>query len=161
MGRAKEKPLYAEQTDYEDDFFQWCFEQAELLRKRRFDEVDLPNVIEELESMGNEQRHALESAYGVLLMHLLKWAYQPDRRSTSWRVTINAQRSSIRRRESKNPALAAIANTIVAEMYGDAVVDAALETGLPTARFPRECPWSLSQLRDAAYLPDADTRPEA
>ena len=154
MARAKETPLYRQPTDYEDDFGSWVTEQAELLRQRRFGELDLPNLVEELESMGSEQRHALESAYGVLLMHLLKWAHQPDRRTVSWQVTINTQRSSIRRRERRNPALAARAAEIVAEMYPGARTNAALETGLPQSALPAVAPWTVAHLRDDDFLPE-------
>ncbi|BBE72322.1 DUF29 domain-containing protein [Oharaeibacter diazotrophicus] len=154
MGRAKEKPLFAEQTDYEDDFFQWCFEQADLLRKRRFDEVDLPNVIEELESMGNEQLHALRSSYRLLIAHLLKWRFQPEKRTASWQVTIGRERDNVADREADNPSLAVKAAAIVAYVYPRAVREAAAETGLPRSTFPVACPWSLDQLRDDDFLPE-------
>ena len=83
MGLAKEKPLYETPTDYEDDVYLWLYEQIELLRQKRIQEVDLPNLIEELEDMGSEKLRALESAYRLLLAHLLKWKYQPQKRSTS------------------------------------------------------------------------------
>ena len=71
MGLAKEKPLYDPPTDYEDDDYLWLYEQIELLRLTRFGELALPNLIEELEDMGREQRRALESSYRLLLAHLL------------------------------------------------------------------------------------------
>ena len=52
MGYAKQKPLYDPASDYEADFYLWSYEQAELLRQRRFSELDLPNIIEEIESLG-------------------------------------------------------------------------------------------------------------
>lgn len=154
MARAKEKPLFSEQTDYEDDFYAWLFEQAELLRQKRFAEVDLPNVIEELESMGREQRHALESSYRLLIAHLLKWQHQPQLQTVSWQVTIQRERDNIDRREEKNPSLRSEAKHIVAEVYRRAVKEAALETGLPKSAFPAECPWTLDQLRDDDFLPE-------
>jgi len=154
MGRAKEKPLFSAQTDYEDDFHQWCAEQAELLRQKRFDEVDLPNVIEELESMGSEQRHALESSYRLLMAHLLKWTYQPEKRSSSWEITIVRERTNVAQREERNRSLAASAALIVEREYRRAVREAAVETGLPRASFPADCPWTLSQLRDDDFLPE-------
>ncbi|WP_245293343.1 DUF29 domain-containing protein [Mongoliimonas terrestris] len=153
MGRAKEKPLFAEPTDYEDDFQSWLFEQAELLRQRRFDEVDVPNVIEELESMGREIRHALESFYRLLIAHLLTWQAQPQLRSASWEVTIVRERAHIEQREAQNPALRANAAAIVADVYRKAVKEASIETGLPPSAFPPACPWSLDELRDEDYLP--------
>ncbi|WP_246329347.1 DUF29 domain-containing protein [Chthonobacter rhizosphaerae] len=154
MGRAKETPLYPEPTDYEDDVHAWLLEQAELLRQRRFDEVDLPNVIEELESMGSEIRHALGSSYRLLIAHLLKWQVQPQLRSASWEITIGRERANIDQRESRNPSLKANARTIVADVYRHAVKEASIETGLPRTAFPPECPWSVDPLRDEDYLPE-------
>ena len=105
MALAKEKPRFEGQTDYEDDFEQWCYEQAELLRQRRFAELDVPNVIEELEDMGKEQRRALSSSYRILIAHLLKWQFQPQLRSRSWEQTIDRERDNIIDREKMNPSL--------------------------------------------------------
>ena len=154
MALAKEKPLYAEPTDYEDDFETWCYEQAELLRQRRFAELDLSNLIEELESMGSEQRSALESSYGLVISHLLKWQFQPQLRSTSWQITILRERGHISKREKRNPALRANAKSLVEDVYRDAVREASLETGLPHDSFPFDCPYSLEQLRNPDWMPE-------
>lgn len=153
MGLAKEKPLYDPPTDYEDDFYAWLSEQIELLQQKRIDEIDLPNLIEELEDMGSEQRHALETSYRLLLSHLLKWQFQPERRSTSWEVTILRERANIERREKRSPSLKADAAAIVFDVYRLAVREAAVETELSRAAFPAECPWSLDQLRNLDFLP--------
>ena len=84
-GAAQAPP--AAPTTYERDFHLWCFEQAELLRLRRFSQVDLPNVIEELECMGRSERNAFESSFRLLISHLLKWQFQPQLRSSSWEIT--------------------------------------------------------------------------
>lgn len=154
MGLAKEKPLYKTPTDYEDDVYLWLYEQIELLRQKRIQEVDLPNLIEELEDMGSEKLHALDSAYCLLLAHLLKWKYQPQKRSNSWEITILRERHQIEDREGESHTLAAKAKSIVDRMYGRAVREAAIETGLPRETFPAECPWTLDQLRDPDFLPD-------
>lgn len=154
MPLAKEKPLYIEPTDYEDDFETWCYEQAELLRQRRFAEVDIPNVIEELESMGGEQRSALEASYRLVISHLLKWQYQRQLRSSSWEITIARERDHIARREEKNRALRAGAKQIVEAVYRSAVREAAIETGLERNVFPFDCPYTVDQLRDLEYMPD-------
>src|SRR3954454_5448290 len=82
-------------TTYERDFYLWCFEQAELLRLRRFAQADLPNVIEELECMGRSERHAFESSFRLLISHLLKWQFQPQLRSASWEITIVRERANV------------------------------------------------------------------
>lgn len=154
MSLAKDKPLYAVPTDYEDDFYAWSVEQAELLRLRRFSELDLTNLVEEIESMGREQRHALESCYRVLIFHLLKWQFQPSRRSRSWKITIIRERGNIERREETNPSLRSDAALIVRGIYRTACREAAAETGLSVTTFPADCPYTIKQLRDEEFLPD-------
>jgi len=156
MGKAKETPRFPDLTDYEDDFHAWSFEQAELLRQKRYAEVDLPNVIEELESMGREQRHALESSYRLLIAHLLKWQFQPQLRSASWQITISRERGHIEQREKTSPSLRASARSIVDDIYRRAVSEAAIETGLAKSAFPADCPYSLDQLHDDAFLPEPE-----
>jgi Domain of unknown function DUF29 len=154
MGLAKEKPLYRNPADIEDDFYAWCFEQAELLRQKRFSEADLPNVIEELESMGREQRSALKSSYRILIVHLLKWQFQPSRRARSWELTIVRERNNIADREEDNRTLRNEAASIVDEVYRRAARQAARETKVPIATFPADCPYTLDQLRDPDWMPE-------
>ena len=154
MALAKEKPLYTEPTDYEDDFQSWCYEQAELLRQRRFAELDLANLVEEIDSMGNEQRFALQSSYRLVVSHLLKWQYQPQLRSASWDITIARERDNIAVREEKNRALKENARTLVESGYRSAVREAAKETGLPRNAFPFDCPYTVEQLRDPDWMPE-------
>jgi len=84
-------------TSIDDDFALWAAEQATLLRAGRFDRVDVENVAEELEYLGNSQRDEIESRLNVLLAHILKWEFQPDKRSSSWRATLLEQRAQIAR----------------------------------------------------------------
>ena len=153
MAHVKERTAEAT-ADYESDFHHWAFAQAELVRQRRFSELDLANVVEELESMGNEVRFKLESSYRLLISHLLKHEFQPSRRSRSWLLTITRERASIERTEGKNPSLRRKAGEIVQEMYRYGRKEAAVETGLPLETFPPECPFTLAQLRDDEFLPE-------
>jgi hypothetical protein len=77
---------------YDQDFYAWTQCQMELLQARRWDELDIANLIEELDSLGKQQRQELRNRLGVLLGHLLKWHYQPEGLSKSWRATIREQR---------------------------------------------------------------------
>ena len=154
MALAKEKPLFEVQTDYEDDFEQWCYEQAELLRQRRFSEVDLTNVVEELEDMGKNQRCALSSSYRVLVAHLLKWHFQTQLRSRSWESTIDRERDNIVDYEKMNPSLGADAKQIVEGIYRRSVREAAKETELPKSAFPLDCPYAVEQIRDFDWMPE-------
>ncbi len=154
MSLAKDAPTTARQVLYEDDFTAWAFEQAELLRHGHLADADLPNLIEEIESLGNEQIHALESYYTLLIFHLLKWQFQPQRRSGSWSATILNARVQLRRRDKRNPSLKARAGEMIAEIDPDSRRQAAIETGLPLDTFPDRCPYLLEQLRDPEFLPE-------
>jgi len=154
MAQAKEKPLFPRPVDIEDDFGAWSYQQAELLRQRRFAEADFANIIEELESMGREQRLALTSSYRLLISHLLKWQFQPAHRSRSWAVTITRERANIEEREAINPSLAAEVKRIVDDVYPKAVREAIRDTDLPRSDFPAECPYSLAFLRDHDAMPE-------
>jgi len=153
MANAKEKPLYSNPSDYEDDFYAWTYEQAELLRLGRFREADLPNIIEELESLGRTERKSLVSAYRLVLIHLLKWQFQPTHRTNSWRITIRRERRNAGDLEDENPSLKAIAVDIIEDAYRKAKRDASDETELPLDTFPAICPWTLDQIRDPEFLP--------
>jgi hypothetical protein len=139
---------------YERDFYLWCFKQADLLRLRRFDEADRLNIVEELESMGKSQRAALRSSYRLLVAHLLKWQFQPERRSPSWEVTITRERAHIEEHEEMSPSLKREAQSLVDETYRKARKEAQVETGLPLSTFPPACPYTLDQLRDDDWMPD-------
>ena len=154
MTLAKGRPLYASPADIEDDAYRWSYEQAELLRLRRFDEADLPNIVEELESMGREQRRALKSSYRVLIVHMLKWQFQPARRARSWSNTIIRERNNIIDYEEDNRTLRNDAGRIVDDVYRRAARQAAKETKLPVSTFPPDCPYTLEQLRDLDFMPE-------
>ncbi|MBP1203881.1 hypothetical protein JOD97_001895 [Duganella sp. 1411] len=82
-------------TLYEDDVVAWAEQQASLIRARQWSQLDIDNIAEEIEDVGKSDQRALRSHLLILLVHLLKWAYQPSRRSTSWRGTIGTQRTAI------------------------------------------------------------------
>lgn len=141
-------------TIYERDFYLWCFQQAELLRLRRFSQADLPNIIEELESMGRSERNAFESSFRLLIAHLLKWQHQPQLRSSSWEITIVRERANIRRRANESPTLASSMRDVPHAVYRDARREAEVETKLPQTTFPAECPYTLEQLLQDDWLPE-------
>ena len=139
---------------YETDVVEWADRTAALLRQSRFDELDIENLIEEVESLGNSERKALRSQLTRLLMHLLKWQYQHDKRSNSWRLSIKEARKQIRRLLRDAPSLKNHMTEKLALCYQDAIEDAADETGLPTETFPIECLYTEEQLLDREFLPD-------
>lgn len=140
---------------YEQDFYQWTQEQAALLRAGAWQDLDVANLVEEVESLGRSERHALESRLERLVLHLLKWRYQPDKRvrSHSWEDTIREQRRRLSRRLSQNPSLAPTVPTVLAESYPYVRQRAQLQTRLPLATFPEACPWTPAQVLDADFWP--------
>lgn len=145
--RTRPSPAHA------DDFHGWALAQARLLRERRLAEIDLANLAEELETLGAEQEHALESSLRILLLHLLKWQHQPSRRQRSWRVTIVRERLAVPRWLKRNPGLGPKLPALLADAYADARKEAAAETGLPPDRFPPACPYALDAVLDEAFWP--------
>lgn len=138
---------------YDTDFVEWADQTAELLRQGKFSELDIENLIEEVEDLGNRHRDALESQLTRLLMHLLKWQYQPEKRSGSWQGSIREARKQIRRLIRKHPSLKNHLTEQFSTCYQDAAEDAADETGLSPETFPTECPYTVEQVQDSEFLP--------
>jgi hypothetical protein len=139
---------------YESDFFAWANAQASLLRSGDLAHADIENIAEEIESMGKSELRELENRLAVLFMHLLKWQFQPQRRARSWELTIKEQRRKLRRHLQQNPSLSARLDQAIADAYGDAILEAARETGLPEDRFPPACPFAFEQTMDDRFFPD-------
>ncbi|SDX80247.1 protein of unknown function DUF29 [Allochromatium warmingii] len=141
---------------YEQDIIAWANQQARWLRERRFDQLDLEHLAEEIEDVGKSEQRELANRMALLLAHLIKWAQQPERRGASWEITIRNQRRGILRRLEETPSL----RPRLTEpqwwlgVWDDATAHAAQETGL--ADFPETCPWSAEQILDPLWFPTAD-----
>ncbi len=133
-------------TDYNSDFYLWAQQQAQLLRQSAWSQLDLENLIEEIASMGKRERRALGSYLRNVIMHLLKWQYQPQRRSTSWQASINSGRDELEVLLTDSPSLHPQLIDLIAEEYRRARKQAALETALPLSTFPAQCPFSNEQI---------------
>ena len=142
-------------TAYETDFYQWTQQQAALMRQGEFNRIDLDieNIAEEIESMGRRDRYALRSYLHNILMHLLKWQYQPERRGTSWRLSIKNGRHQVDILVEDSPSLQGKIPDLIAKEYTQARENVALETGLPIAAFPELCPFTVEQIT-GDYWPD-------
>ncbi len=140
---------------YEQDLYGWATETARLLREGRFAEIDRIHVAEELESMGKSERRALESRLTVLLVHLLKWQYQPGQRSKSWRRTLIEQRKQIAKLLRDSPSLEPVLPGLLADAYDSALRWAADETGLDECDFAQICPYDVERVLDPDYYPVA------
>ncbi len=138
---------------YETDFYAWTTEQARLLRSGDPHLADLANIIEEIETLGRAERAALESAYRLVAMHLLKMIAQKERISRSWLGTIARERIAAERILRQNPSLKPKRAELFAAAYRDARREARAETGLPASAFPEEPPFTLAELEDEGYLP--------
>lgn len=138
---------------YETDFYTWTQEQASLLRDRQWSQLDLLNLIEEIESLGKQQRQELRNRLSVLIGHLLKWEYQPQRRSRSWLATIRVQRRDTLGLLKDNPSLKAYLEDAVTEAYENGRDLAMGETDLPEQTFPIECCYSLTEILDNNFYP--------
>ena len=133
-------------TRYEDDCYTWVQEQVALLQAGRVNEIDAPNVAEELGDVADTIEHQLESAIAVLTQHLLKWDHQPERRSRSWELTVREQRRRIARLLRKNPGLKSFVAEAIADGYADGRGRALDETGLPDSAMPETCPYAFEDM---------------
>lgn len=144
------KPLAC---DYDTDTLVWLDTQIALLRARKFDLLDLDNLIDELDSMAKHDRRSVAHRLETLIMHLLKCQVQPDHITGSWLGTIREQRYQLARKFADMPSLKASIDATVNECYPHARARAADETGLPRAAFPPSNPYTVEQLLDTEFLP--------
>ena len=129
-------------SDYNIDFAEWIGEQVDLLREGHMNRLDVEQLIEELSALARKERRALGSHLKKLLLHLLKWRFQPARRSRSWKVSINNARNQIEDLLEDSPSLRAeLSEKQIPKAYRRARTNAATQTGLPVDTFPEECPF--------------------
>lgn len=138
---------------YEQDYILWLEKTCQKLAENRFEDLDLPNLLEELSDMGRSEKRALISNLIVVLMHLLKYAYQPQKRSNSWRFTIKEHRRRIQESLKESPSLRAYLLQNFDECYREARDLAATETGLDVSVFSEANPFTLEQTLDRGFLP--------
>ena len=139
---------------YETDFFAWTQEQARLLRERRFDDLDLINLVDEVESVGGSEKREIMNRLAQLLGHLLKWKYQPGRRGSSWTETIFEQREQLAAILETSPSLRGYFREQIGKRYTAARLLAAKETGIAFGLFPEQCPFSADQILDLRFYPE-------
>ncbi len=140
-------------TSIDEDFALWSAEQAALIRSGRFDRVDLENVAEEIESLGRSDKRAIRSRLTVLMMHLLKWTYQPAERSRSWMATIRDQQRAILDLIDESPSLRSYPAEVYERDYPRAREKAAEETTVFLHLIPETCPYTIEQILDVNFLP--------
>jgi len=157
MTTAFQEATMSETVTYESDFCAWAMQNAQLLRTGKLSQIDAEHIAEELEGMSARDRRELLSRLQVLLMHLLKHQYQPERRGKSWLLTISHQRTAMERLLEQSPSLKPFLNSdVLTKVYVKAVHDAVIETDLERHLFPVECPYRLEQILDGDWLPESE-----
>ena len=138
---------------YERDFYAWTQQQVEILSAHRWEDLDLANLIEEIESLGRQQRQELRNRLSIMIAHLLKWQFQPQKRSRSWLATIQIQRLDTMDLLEDNPSLKPYLEEALERAYQKAIAIAVKETNLPNKTFPSQCPYILSDILDEGFFP--------
>lgn len=143
-------------TTYEQDIVVWANEQAALLRAGKLSAIDIEHIAEEIEDVGRSEQRELASRMAVLLAHLLKWQFQPERRGSSWQTTLRIQRDAIERRLRKTPSLRPMLKDAdwISDMWGDARQTAADEMGIGVSILPETCPWPMETVLSHEFHPD-------
>lgn len=139
---------------YEKDFYAWTVETVNQLRSKQLNKIDIDHLAEEVESMGASERRQLQSRLEVLLMHLLKWQYQPSYQGKSWILTIEEQRARIKDHLKDNPSLKASLQAFLDRSYRYAVIKAVNETGLNKSTFPSNLPYTITQILNDDFYPN-------
>ena len=142
-------------ASYKADFNLWIEHTTQLLREHRWLEIDVENLIEEVQDLGKSERRAIVSQLTRLLLHLLKWQYQPQRRSDSWLDSITDARTQIDLTIKDSPSLKNYPTEQLESSYQKACCQAAKQTGLKISVFPENCPYSLELVLDEDWLPSA------
>lgn len=141
-------------TLYDTNFYGWALRQADLLRAEDYAELDVTNLIEEIEDMGERDRRELERRLARILEHLLKLLYEPQSRAQrKWRQSLLNQRQELVRFFRSNYGLRAQVADFIADAYQDARELAATGLACSVDDLPPHCPWSVDQILDIKWLP--------
>jgi hypothetical protein len=139
---------------YDSDFYRWTDAQAQALREMRTDALDWANLAEEIESLGKSDKRSLESNLNVIIVHLLKWRYQPAGRKGGWRSSIAEHRLRVSKLTAESPSLRRYPGEVLAEEYGVARLKALDQTDLPDDVIPTLCPFTIEQILDPDFWPE-------
>ena len=141
--------------DYANDYQDWLAQTARLIRERRWQALDADHLADEVEDLGKTERRGIASQLTRLLVHLLKWRFQPVRRSGSWRDSIADARLQIQLASEDSPSLRAYPASQLDTCYTKARRSAAQQTGLAPEVFPVACPFAIEAVLSDDWLPDA------
>jgi hypothetical protein len=138
------------EASFDQDFYAWTQWQAQLLQTGQWHLLDAQHLAEEVADMGRSEKRELENRLEVLLVHILKWQFQPEKRSRSWQLTIKEQRLRLHKHLKENPSLKPLMATVWLDVYQLAVISAERETGLEI--LPSVCPYTLEQILSDSFL---------
>ncbi len=139
-------------TLYDTDYNLWLDRTISLLKEKRFEEIELPQLIEEMQALSGKDKSAIASNLIIVILHLLKYQYQPQKRTNSWLSSIAEHRDRIEFMLEASPSLKPYLNSIWIKCYWKARNRAGIETGLPLNAFPFEPPFSLLEVLNSDYL---------
>jgi hypothetical protein len=140
---------------YDQDFYAWANEQAALLREGRLSEADVEHIAEEIESIGRSEKRELVNRLRILLLHLLKWQFQPSRRGACWEASIINTRDELEDHLHDNPSLKSQIADALGSAYRRAVLDAVAQIGLKQTNFPTTYPWEYDEIMDPNFYPES------
>lgn len=130
---------------YELDETAWLEQMSKLAAERRFNKMDHEHLSEYLSDMARRDKREVWSRLVILTKHLLKWHFQPSKRTKSWRNTIREQRRELSF-DMKSGSLRRHAEDVMTEVYAAALEDVVGETGQARNKFPAELPWTLDEI---------------
>jgi hypothetical protein len=147
---ARDKSIPTMLRAYTEDYAGWVEDTAKAIEEGRFEEIDRSALADEVRDLGKSERRELRSALSILLRHLLKTKYRPEKASRSWQATIRVQRQHIAEFMEESPSLRRDLPKLLAGAYDNARIDAANETGIDIDAFPEACEWTIAEVLGAS-----------
>lgn len=139
-------PVTVASSLYERDLHAWAEHQVAALREGRVADLDLRNLAQEIQDVGSEQFSKVRSAFRIILLHMLKWDGQPEKRTRSWVVSIRAQRVELEHLLELNPSLRRRQTEAIQSAYRRSRIEAAGEMGRAERMLPADCPYGLDDV---------------
>jgi len=131
---------------YEKDYAGWVEDTALAIEEGRFTEIDRVALADEVKGLGITERDRIEIVLRVLVRHLLKTKYQPEKRTRSWELSIRVQRKHLAKYLRHSPSLRPELPELLSDAYDNARIEAANETGLDPDTFPEACEWTIAEI---------------
>jgi hypothetical protein len=136
---------------YEADYVAWLDHQVALLKADRWSDVDKDNLIGEVESLGRSEFKGFVSAFEIVIAHMLKWDFQPERRSNSWIASIVEHRQRLEQELEDSPSYSVRIGDALRRAWRPARALAAVETDMPLKQLPAELPYSFEDVMNREH----------